>query len=444
MIKTELLFDLLGIHTRHLKGALIMTRLIAIGLATLIGLAVLPVFGDQDTIAAGDNDGFIYGRITTTSGKEYEGFLRWDDEEAFWDDLFHSTKTELPYYEDFEDIIEEQDRDSRKRDKSTIQIFSWRFSIDGDNWGSSSRLFISRFGDIEKIRVTDDDEAEITMKNGEIYDVEGYSNDVGAKIFVNDTSLGDVRVRWNRIDTIEFMPVAGNADPGVFRLAGRVETDSGVFEGYIQWDKEECLSTDILDGDDEDGSLEIEMGKIASITRRGRNSSIVEMKDGREMRLRGTNDVNDENRGIMVEDHRFGRVTIPWDEFDNLTFQDLGSGRSYDDFPVLGRLEGTVTDIDGEKYTGYIVFDLDEAEGWEMFNGDYHDMEYDIPFANIKTIEPLGHDDVRVVLFNGEEFELEDSQDASDSNDGILILDERGRDPEYVVWEDVELIEFKR
>jgi len=421
-----------------------MKRMLTLTLATLIGLAVLPVLGNQDTVAAGEEDGFIYGKITTTSGKEYEGFLRWDDEEAFWDDLFHSTKVDLPYYDDFEDLIEEREKDSRGRDKSTIQIFSWRFSIDGDNWNSSSRLFISRFGDIKSIRVTDDDEAEITMKNGEVYDVEGYSNYVGAKIFVKDNSLGDARVRWNRINTIELLPPISRAEPGSFRLAGTVETDSGVYEGYIQWDKEECLSTDILDGDDEDGSLEIEMGKIDSITRRGRHSSIVKMKDGREMRLRGTNDVNDENRGIMVEDYNFGRVTIPWDEFDSITFKDMGSGRSYDDFRALGRLEGTVTDIDGEKATGYIVFDLDEAEGWEMFNGSYHDMEFDIPFANIRTIEPLGHDDARVILFNGEEFELEDSQDASDKNDGILVLDERGRDPQYFAWEDVDLIEFKK
>ncbi len=421
-----------------------MTRLINLLLVALCGLFFLPAGAPQPLYAADSPEGFIYGTVVTTSGKEYEGFIRWDDEEAFWDDLFHSTKVDLPYLEDFEDEIDDSRRDRDKRDKHTIQIFSWRFSIDGDDFFSSSRLFISRFGDIASIRTVDDDAAEVTMKNGATYDVEGYSNDVGAKLLINDHSLGEVRVRWNRIDTIEFSQAPQDADPGVFRLAGRVETDSGVFEGFVQWDKEECLSTDILDGDDEDGSLEIEMGKIRSITRRGRHSSIVELKDGREMRLRGTNDVNNENRGIMVEDRRFGRVTVPWDEFDAVTFDDLGSGRPYTDYPALGRLEGTVTDRDGESYTGYIVFDLDESEGWEMFNGDYHDMEYDIPFANIKSIEPLGHDDVRLVLYSGEELELEDSQDASDSNDGILILDERGRDPQYLPWEEVDKIEFER
>ena len=49
--------------------------------------------------AADDNQGFLYGRVITDSGTEYVGFLRWGDEEAFWDDLFHSLKEDLPYQE---------------------------------------------------------------------------------------------------------------------------------------------------------------------------------------------------------------------------------------------------------------------------------------------------------------------------------------------------------
>ena len=47
--------------------------------------------------AADNTDGFIYGTVTTRSGNTYTGPMRWGDEEAFWDDLFHSSKESLPY-----------------------------------------------------------------------------------------------------------------------------------------------------------------------------------------------------------------------------------------------------------------------------------------------------------------------------------------------------------
>lgn len=52
-------------------------------------------------------------------------------------------------------------------------------------------------------------------------------------------------------------------------------------------------------------------------------------------RLRGANDVDEDNRGVMVEDPRYGRVTIPWKEFDKVTFSDpAGSGPGYRDYPA--------------------------------------------------------------------------------------------------------------
>ena len=46
-----------------------------------------------------DTQGFIYGTVVTESGTEYQGFLRWGTQEAFWDDLFNSSKVELPFYD---------------------------------------------------------------------------------------------------------------------------------------------------------------------------------------------------------------------------------------------------------------------------------------------------------------------------------------------------------
>jgi len=225
-------------------------------------------------------------------------------------------------------------------------------------------------------------------------------------------------------------------------LRGKVITDADQFEGYIQWDSQECLSSDELDGDSEDGRIEIPMGKIASIERRNRRSAKVTLRDGRSMVLDGTNDVDSSIRGILVEDARYGRVEIDWDAFVKAELSAPGdSGKGYDSYAASGKLTGTVTDRNGKKHTGEIIFDLDESEGWELLNGESFDIEYNIPFNMIAAIEPRSGSSSKITLRNGEELRLEDSQDVSDSNDGVLVLS--GQQKRYLEWEDISRIDFE-
>lgn len=408
----------------------------------ILGLTALMLMPADAT--AYDGTGLIYGRVLTDSGKEYTGFLRWGDEEACWDDLFHSLKQDLPFRDDA-DWDDDSWRRSKRGRTSRINLFGKEIVIttdDDDRTDSASRVFICRFGDIEEIVVTGSKDADIHLKSGSQMEVSGYANDVGGTIHVDDESFGEIDLRWNRIDTIEFRPAPSGADPGVFRLHGKVETSYGEFEGFIQWDKEECLSSDRLDGDTEDGDLSIPMGNIRSIDRRGRNSSRVELKDGRSLQLRGSNDVNSENRGVMVEDPRYGRLTIPWSEFDRVVFSDPGSsGRGYNDYKPAKKLSGTVVDVEGQEYRGDIVLDLDESEGWEMLNGSLDEIECNIPLSQVVKIAPRSRHASMVTLRSGEELRLEDGQDVSDRNDGVLVFvgDE---DPTYIRWSDVETIHF--
>jgi hypothetical protein len=388
----------------------------------------------QAAIASDDHQGFLYGRVLTESGSEYTGFLRWGSQESFWDDLFHSGKEDLPYLDELDDDEIRALRRSRRRGFSLFR-----------DWGDSydvSRMFIARFGDIERIEPMGEGEADVVMKNGSEYEVSGVADDVTSKIHVNDASMGKIELHWDRLESIEFMPVPKNADPGVWRLHGKVVTDEGDFEGFIQWDKQECINTDKLDGDTDDGDVSIEMGRIQSIESNGRRSSTITLRDGRSFKLSGSNDVNNENRGIMVEDPRYGRVTVHWKAFDSVTFSEPGkSGEGYNDYPARGPLKGTVTDDRGNTYKGRIVIDLDEAEGWEILNGDVGHIEFDIPIYRIAVLEPIGRDETRVTLTNGEKLVLEDGQDVSDDNAGVLVI-ENGRDTVYIKWDDVEKIEF--
>jgi uncharacterized protein YlzI (FlbEa/FlbD family) len=403
-------------------------------LITVAALFVAIVVAAQAAVASDDHQGFLYGRVLTESGSEYTGFLRWGSQEAFWDDLFHSGKEDLPYLDELDDDEIRALKKSRRRGFSLFRDWGDHYDV--------SRMFIARFGDIEKIEPMGEGEADVRMKNGNEYEVSGVADDVTSKIHVNDNTMGKIELHWDRLESIEFMPVPKSADPGVWRLHGKVITDEGDFEGYIQWDKQECINTDKLDGDTDDGDVSIEMGRIRSIESNGRRSSTVTLRDGRSFKLSGSNDVNNENRGIMVEDPRYGRVTVHWKAFEIITFSEPGkSGKGYNDYPARGPLQGTVTDDRGNTYKGRIVIDLDEAEGWEILNGDVGHVEFDIPIYRIATLEPRGRDETRVTLTNGEKLVLEDGQDVTDDNAGVLVI-EAGKEAVYIEWDDVEKIEF--
>ena len=411
---------------RHIPTLLLLAIALAVG-AALASAAPAE--------AATGTEGFIYGEVETESGNVYKGRLRWGDEEAFWGDFFNSTKDERPWLED-------APREFRRK-RESIEIFGIEI---GSRWDDNNggRQFIAPFGAIEELRLRGRDELIARMKGDYEIRLDGGSNDIGAKVKVWDDSLGEIGIDWREIERIRFLPTPSDLDVGgVTRLYGTLYADDGrTFEGWIQWDQDECLSTDELDGETRDGDLEIEMGRIRSIERNNRWGSRVVLQDGRELVLEGTNDVDDDNRGIFVEDSTWGRVLVNWDAFDRIDFQPpKSSGPAYGDYPDGKPLQGTVETKDGESLTGRIVFDLDESESWEYLNGDRRDVEYNIPFYKIARITPRGSHASVVTLKSGEEIELDDSADVDDGNGGIAVV--TSGDTEYVRWRDVGSITFE-
>ena len=160
----------------------------------------------------------------------------------------------------------------------------------------------------------------------------------GAEVHVMDAELGKSTFRWSRIESVEFMETPNRLDDKMGNpLYGTIEFYGGEYTGFIQWDHDERLSTDILDGDTRDGDMKIEFGKLASIERDKGGSNVV-TQSGRELYLRGSNDVNSGNRGIIVTTD-FGRVDIPWREFKESYFQ-----RCTEFFQKIQRFLGYVRD----------------------------------------------------------------------------------------------------
>ena len=156
----------------------------------------------------------------------------------------------------------------------------------------------------------------------------------------------------------------------------------------------------------------------------------------------GTNDVNGENRGIVVNEPGIGSVKIGWADFDQVTFEPAPeTGPSYADYGSGHELFGTVQSDEG-TFRGRIIYDLDEAWDFELLQGKNHDTEYSIPFRDILRIEPRGGRGASVVLREGLTIELEDSHDVSRANDGVLIFEGAGK-PKYIDWRALKSIEFR-
>jgi hypothetical protein len=413
---------------RTLRKTLPLVFLFSLGSLTAWSAAEAP---------ARDSRGFLYGKITTRGGSVYEGRLRWDKEEAFWGDFFNAAKEDPPY---FKYVPRE-----KRLHKESIEVFGIPIGV---KWGEEDegRKLVARFGDLRRIEVERGDDATVVFKSGVRYEISGGSNDVedDTEITVWDRGAGEVRVRWDKIKTIEFLPTPANLVVPAFRLRGTVETEDGSFRGYIQWDQDECLSTDELDGETRDGDISLPMGDIRSIEPDGRKSSKIVLRNGRTLVLSGTNDVDSSNRGIYVHDVRFGRVLVNWSAFRRIDFDPPGdSGPAYTDFRSSGPLFGKVSTVQGKTYRGRLVYDADEMDAIEFLDGQRREIEYSIPFARIAFILPEQNNSSRVIYKDGRELKLADTVDVGHDNAGVLVLEGGEGKPRYIPWEDVRRIDFE-
>ena len=375
--------------------------------------------------------GYIYGRVETVGGGAYEGQLRWGTEESFWDDIFNATKFE-------NENLDYVDR----RDLERIRSRHWSgWDFLGIHDQDLTHLFAIRFGDLKRLEVRGGEDLVAEFRNGEELRLKGGSNDVGARITVVDPKLGKRELEWDRIRTIEFKDTPAKLHDKLGEpIYGTVKSGRYDFTGRIQWDHDETLTSDKLDGEAPDGKVSLEFGDIAAI-RKHRSGALVTLKLGSELYLTGTNDVNGDNRGVVVIVPGVGSVKVGWDDFDEATFVPApNSGRSYAEYTKGRDLMGTVVTRNG-RYDGRIVFDLDESRDFELLHGMNHDTEYLIPFRDIAHIKPEGRRRSNVELRMGLTIELEESEDVTRKNDGLLVFG-GDRKPRYIAWEDVDDVRF--
>ena len=397
------------------------------------------------TIALADNSGRIYGKIYTVDGDEYEGLIRWDKTEGSWVEILNGNKDR---YQSRSDRDRDRRHSRRDRDRSRIKIFGLTIG-EGDIYVSGNRESGIRFGHVKTLEPTGDDQALLTLKSGEEVEFEGGSTDIGTgirEIVIEDKSEGEIEIVWDDIDRIEFMSAPDDEESGFGkRLYGTLTTRRGdTYTGFVCWDTDELFELDVLDGDERSRSRQVKFGKIKSIERYSSSGATLILDNGDEMTLKGSNDVNSGNRGIAILDTNLGMVEVEWDEFDRLDFEPLPKRlASYDSFDGGYPLYGTVYDDSGHKYSGKITWDNDEEFSWEILNGSYRGVEFDVEFGMIKSIERQSSRGSIITLKDGRELKMRDSNDVDEDNNGIVITQDNGEEVD-LDWFEFDRVEFEK
>ena len=397
-------------------------------------------------------EGFLFGRVTTEVGATYTGRLRFGrDEEAFWGDYFNGVKRENPWAD-----VPPVAALMQKRRSFTIFGFEIPLGMDRVDLG---RPFMARFGDIARLEERGRD-LKVTLKSGTVFDLAwSAANDFDDGVRVWDDKRGVVDLAsWAggipppspvRVRTIELLPTAPlRASPA--RLHGIVRTRHGNFSGFIQWNRQSGVSTDVLAGRTVDGSVTLRFDTIRSIVRRTDESALVTLLEGREVVLSETRGDGNGNGGIYVDDRRYGRVLVSWAAVERVDFSPAGdSGPAYTDFPQGRPLTGTVTTHAGQRLTGRLVYDLDESETTETLDAPSQGVDYQIPFGLVASVARAGGRDsdarpASVTLHSGEVLHLDRAGDLGARNGGILVFVEGRERPEHVPWPDIVRIDFDR
>ncbi len=182
---------------------------------------------------------------------------------------------------------------------------------------------------------------------------------------------GRVRSHWpTYIRSIRFQNPPGGARPAARRIRGTVVDAEGVQRsGFISWDRDEVLRTDVLDGEMDGSDRRIAFSDIVRISPEG-EGAIVALADGEELRLSSSNDVNASNRGISISSVH-GVAELKWESLARLAVHSDEAAMTDGPFhrvEASGPLRGTVVLERGDSVSGQILWNAQETWSWETLS----------------------------------------------------------------------------
>jgi len=234
----------------------------------------------------------LYGSVSDTTGRTYTGFISWDLDEIFGTDIL----------------------DGREEN------------------GKGHTIAFSDIRSIEGHR----NSATVTLNSGQALELRG-TNDVNRGhrgVQVSDPTLGMIELEWEEFQIVRFAPPpeppAYEAFDGGHLLFGTLTTQEGEeITGRIRWDADEEWSWEFLDGRSVGVLFKVEFARIDRIVRGDILGARVTLSDGRVLELEDSNDVDWDNRGVMVsvQSEPGTRMEptvwryISWDDFREIRFE---------------------------------------------------------------------------------------------------------------------------
>lgn len=436
--------------------------MVSVAIATLLFSMVLPLHTE------GSGDARLYGRVTTTDGRVVEGWLRWDRNEASRNDFLDGAR------EISREVLREAERldpqyGEEMRRKRSLVAFGVRITWSEDDLAPPPTVPVAvRMSRIAEIRPLEGRRAVVVLVGGEEVELVASSSDLGPGMrdVVVEPHPGSVATfEWKELARVELLlPPEGVEPPEERRLHGTVVTRSGMeFTGLVSWDLDEAFPSDVLDGRDDRGDIDIPFVDIRAIEPVDDRSARVMLRSGGERILRGTNDVDRRNRGVEVVDASLGRVVVAWEELARVELHDPVDGLDGPDggdAPIAdpdvsasapdrskapappgqsGALRGTVFARDGRTLSGALRWGHDEEREWELLDGRLDGALVGIELASIREIRPDGPDGALVVLRDGRTVRLHGTDDVGQGHRGVFVTPE-GRARRLVRWADVERV----
>jgi hypothetical protein len=167
------------------------------------------------------------------------------------------------------------------------------------------------------------------------------------------------------------------------------------------------------------------------------------LKNGLALELTGTNDVDEDNRGIQIADSAFGQIVLEWEQFRMIRFHEPDAPVTYDAFDGGRLLRGTVVTQAGEEIEGLIRWDADEAASWEFLDGQGEAGAFMIEMGQVRRIERAEAFGALVTLGDGRSFDLVDSNDVDWDNKGIMIAPEDADQSDPSAWRVIRWDDFR-
>jgi hypothetical protein len=423
----------------------------AISFVGALGLAL--ALGPQSAPRSDGAAERLYGSVLTAAGERLEGFLRWDRNETHWADFLDGRRPIAREHEREAERLDPLLRARRERERS-ITLPNVRITWDEDDGVLPETAPAAvRFAHVRSLEVTGRRSATVVLTSADTLEMVAGSSDLGPglrELVVEDATRGDVELDWDELARVDFMAApTGRAPPRSRRLHGTVTARDGTeLTGFIAWDMDETLTTDVLDGERGREDVRLPFGDIAALAKQDRSSTRVTLVGGEEMVLDGTNDVDASNRGIEITDEVTGRTVVDWDDFVSLRLHARATDAprvDRDAFAAGGRLRGTVAATDGRRATGLIRWDNSAEHAWESLHATSGGTQLVIELGRVLSIAK-GVDGARVTLTDGRVLEVDangdEDGDFGEGSRGVFVETDGGATV-MVPWRDFLTVTFE-